>query len=70
MTSSHPVCSPHLDKTNPHEDTRRDSVERTDGDKGGLIVAVELLQNTDANGHSDRSDEGKERSKTELLLHG
>ena len=60
--------SPHLDDANPHEDASRNSVEGADGDDSRRIVAVELLENTNADAHANRSDEGETGSQEELLL--
>ena len=67
--TGHPVTSPHLDDTDPDEDTGGDSIQGTDGKEGGPVVAVEGVQNADADSHTDGGDEGKDGSQTELLLH-
>lgn len=61
---------PHLDNTNPHKDTRRQSVKRANGNDGGRVVAVEVLQNANSDGHTDGRDEGKRRGQHDLLAHG
>lgn len=54
-----PVFRPHLDDANPDKDTSRQSVQSSDGDNGAAVVAVEIREDTNADSHTDRSDESK-----------
>lgn len=60
--------SPHFDDANPHKDARRNSIEGADSNDSRRVVAVELLEHTDADGHADRGDQSETGSKKELLL--
>lgn len=70
VATDHPVGSPHLDDADPDEDAGGEGIESANGDEGGPVVAVEILQDTDADGHADGGDEGEEGGEAELLLHG
>jgi len=61
---------PHLDNTYPHEDTRRQRIESANGNDGGRVVAVEVLQHTNSDAHAEGRDEGKRRSQHHLSTHG
>lgn len=70
VRAHHPVTRPHLDNADPDEDAGGEGVERANGDDGRGIVAVERLEDADANGHAERRDKRKERGEPHLLTHG
>lgn len=61
-----PVFSPHLDDANPHKDTCGQSIQSSDGDDGVTVIAIEIRENTNTDGHTDRSDESERSGEQEL----
>lgn len=55
----HPVIRPHLDNTNPDQDTRRQRIQRAEGDDGAGVVPVKVIQDADADGHADGRGDGE-----------
>lgn len=66
----HPVLRPHLDDADPDENTTRDGVEDRNGEDGVGIVAVELVDDTDADGHAEGRDESESAGQDALLSEG
>jgi hypothetical protein len=63
----HPVSCQHLHNTNPCQDTSGERVKRANCDNGARVIAIELLQHTNANGHTGRCDERKRTCHNALL---
>ena len=68
VAARHPVAGPHLHDADPDEDAGRDGVEGADGDERRPVVAVELAQDADADGHADGGDEGEDGRQRQLAL--
>lgn len=66
----HPVLGPHLYDTDPDKNTSGHRVESADGNDGAAVIAVEMLQHANANGHADGGDERKGGGDDELLDQG
>ncbi len=62
----HPVARQHIDDTDPEQDARAERVERADGDNRRRIVAVELVEHAEADGHADGRDERKGKPHEQL----
>lgn len=58
---------PHLHQPNPNQDTSRERIQRTNRNQRLGIVAVEDIQNTDADSHADGCHQRKARRQQELL---
>lgn len=55
----HPVFRPHLNNANPDKNTSRQGIQSSDGDDGARIVAIEIREDTNADGHTDWGDESE-----------
>lgn len=58
---------PHLHQPNPNQDTSRERIQRTNSNQRLGVVAVEDVQNTDADSHADGRHQRKARRQEELL---
>ena len=56
---SHPVPRQHLYQSHPKQDACTKGIQRSNGYDRGWIVAVEMIQHADADGHTDGGDESK-----------
>lgn len=65
--SKDPVPRPHFDEADPEQDAGRQCVERADGDEGGGVLAVEVLEDADADGHADGRRDAEDGRHEQLL---